>query len=373
MPTIMKPAPLEASRRPVAIKLSESSKENKRKNKEVVVEEAAAALDPHEEALGAGRTLLFGSDASSGRKDFMEDRHVENAPLGPWGVFFAVYDGHGGTRCAEFAESRLHKVLHTKCKARPEKGPHLDALATAVKESFLQVDDAWMRQAEKKEMPDGTTAVVCTLSGKEGEPVNLLCANLGDSRAVLCRGGEAVRISRDHKPDLKDEKERIEKAGGKVLHYGGCMRVTHAESPPGVIKHFLSTSRSFGDMMMKTPLPIMTAEPEMHRIQLTKTDLFMVLACDGVWDVLDDQAVCDIASQHMGDPKAAAKAIIKEAYNTKSEDNITAVVVQFGWQLEAAPKLLKAYAKKNEDRRLQIEKEKKAALADLDEDDDMFA
>lgn len=307
----------------------------------------------YEDSLGPDRQLLFGSDASPGRKDFMEDRHVENVMLGKLGVLFAVYDGHGGSACSQYAQDNLHKVLHAQWKARADLS--FDALAEAIISTFEAVDERFLRIAEKKDLEDGSTALVCVLRGtKPSKPVELLVANAGDCRAVLCRAGEAVRLSRDHKPDLADERRRIEKAGGKVVHAGGCWRVTHESMFKDQIKSFLSVTRALGDRGLKTPFPLLTCKPELQKVELGDTDLFLVLACDGVWDVLSDQEAVDLAAQSIGDPKKGAQAIIRECYERKSGDNLTAVVITFQWQLERAPQMLDQYSALKKHREAQV-------------------
>ena len=61
-------------------------------------------------------------------------------------------------------------------------------------------------------------------------------------------------------------------------------------------------------------------------------DLFLILACDGIWDVMSEQDAVDIALPHFHDAKAAAGAIVKAAYKKGSLDNLTATVVQFAWK-----------------------------------------
>ena len=115
----------------------------------------------------------------------------------------------------------------------------------------------------------------------------LYCANAGDSRGVLCRGdGNVFALSEDHKPTASKELQRIESAGGFV-------------SAAGRINGNLNLSRSLGDMKYKQVpklLPaeqIITAEPDITVTEILPDDQFFVLACDGVWDVLGNQEICD--------------------------------------------------------------------------------
>ena len=119
----------------------------------------------------------------------------------------------------------------------------------------------------------GTTCVVAVVRDDV-----LTVANAGDSRAVLCRRGKAVALSRDHKPMDDDERARIVKAGGFVQE--------------GRVNGSLALSRAIGDLEYKRSKElsardeIVTAYPEIHSEKISAGDEFVVIACDGIWDVL---------------------------------------------------------------------------------------
>lgn len=186
--------------------------------------------------------------------------------------------------------------------------------------------------------------------------VTLYIANVGDCRAVLCRGGAAVRLSEDHKPNSREERARVEKAGGCVINCSGIWRVCTSASAAGLKlvnddSLFLSTSRAFGDRKLKgvANRDLISAVPEVTAFSLRWEDLFFVVACDGVWDVLSDQQVIDIAGERLASAEtaqAAAAAVVRAAYEASSLDNLTASVVQFGWhQQQGTPGSLRDGAK----------------------------
>ncbi|CAL5228991.1 g12230 [Coccomyxa viridis] len=133
----------------------------------------------------------------------------------------------------------------------------------------------------------GCTAVVAVVKGNE-----LWVANAGDSRAVLCRGGQALALSEDHKPQSETERNRITAAGGFVSDVGGVSRVNGN----------LNLSRAIGDLKYKgneklAPAEqIITAQPDIVKVELRSEDRFFVLACDGVWDVMSNQEVVQFVS-----------------------------------------------------------------------------
>lgn len=126
----------------------------------------------------------------------------------------------------------------------------------------------------------GCTAVVVLKIGNK-----LYCANAGDSRGVLARAGKAVALSEDHKPAHEGERSRIIAAGGFLSDIGGMCRVNGN----------LNLSRAIGDLKYKQnpDLPpehqIITAEPDIRQETLGPDDKFVILACDGVWDVMSNQ------------------------------------------------------------------------------------
>ena len=175
----------------------------------------------------------------------------------------------------------------------------------------------------------GCTAVVAVLHGND-----LYVANAGDSRAVLCQGGQAFALSEDHKPGQEGERSRIMAAGGFLSNIGGVTRVNGN----------LNLSRAIGDLKYKTNsgLPaneqIITAEPDVKHVVLTGNDPFFLLACDGVWDVMTNQQACDFVSQRLQqdrDLKTISSELLDACLaSNPSEtqgvgcDNMTAIIVK---------------------------------------------
>merc|ERR1719433_1396670 len=164
----------------------------------------------------------------------------------------------------------------------------------------------------------------------------LLIANLGDSRAVLCRAQSgrlsAVRLTDDHKPGRADERRRIEANGGVVDHQGVWRVFTPGPASFG-------GRNILGGLLMKEPQrygcagatgELVTAMPEIHTYDLHPTeDRFLVLACDGIWDVLGDEDAVAVCTEHRT-ADLAAHALIRRAFEVGSDDNLTAVVM--AWQ-----------------------------------------
>lgn len=133
----------------------------------------------------------------------------------------------------------------------------------------------------------GCTAVTVLLT-----PTHIVCANAGDSRAVLYRDGRAIALSQDHKPNDEKERRRILAAGGQINE------APHARGTQFRINGSLNLSRSIGDLEYKQrhDLPpekqVVCATPDIVTMELKPQDSFLVIACDGVWDVKTNDEVC---------------------------------------------------------------------------------
>ncbi|KAG8460203.1 hypothetical protein KFE25_004451 [Diacronema lutheri] len=209
----------------------------------------------------------------------------------------------------------------------------------------------------------------------------LAVAHVGDCRALLCRGGRALPLTADHRPDRHDEALRVRAAGGRVVNLQGVLRVTTPAAPPAAaaagassgvasaagcggapvpapeprarapapaqsadgacglptptlrrLRPYLAMSRCLGDLPLKRPLAICSAVPEVAlAAPLQRDDLFAVCVSDGVTDVLTNEQVVAIAASRWPDAAAAARAVAAAAYDQGSSDNITALVITFGW------------------------------------------
>lgn len=354
--------------------------------------------------------IEYGSDTFTGRKEDNEDRFMsaaggadgESVEL-DFGKWFGVYDGHNGAEMSEYVTANLHSNAlkrWEKCGRPTRVDGKQDKLVQCLTEAFEQTDAEFLA---KKGNVAGSTAIAVLLHGRDPPPrpqsklggamftpasqpkttpLTLLTCNLGDSRAVLCRGGRALALSEDHKPNRRDEKARVERAGGCCVQMKGIWRVCTGSAGSNTTlgtrdsNLYLAVSRAFGDPQLKSGSPpLVSSTPEIKAETVQAEDMFFLLACDGVWDVMTDQEAIDIAAKRLvdiscaGSPKAAAAAVVKEAYRRNSGDNLTATVVQFGWQTMTR---MKKYLANYEWEKEQEAAKKKKALEE-DEGFDMFA
>ncbi|XP_015581392.1 probable protein phosphatase 2C 14 [Ricinus communis] len=204
-----------------------------------------------------------------GKKKFMEDTHKIVSCLNGSSnkSFLGVYDGHGGKKAAEFVAENLHNnilEMMVNCTENESK-------VEAVKAGYLKTDQDFLKQG----LASGACCVTALIEGQE-----VVVSNLGDCRAVLCRGGVAEALTKDHRAEREDERKRIEDKGGYVEIHRGAWRV-HG---------ILSVSRSIGDAHLKDWV---LAEPDTMILRLTSDTEFLVLASDGLWEVVGNQEVVD--------------------------------------------------------------------------------
>ena len=242
----------------------------------------------------------------------MEDSHFEIATLTEKNdSLFGVFDGHGGSAVAKFCSENFASVLTSDAMFKDGN------IAEALRRTYLKLDEMLqdpinapkLKKFAKTAAPTvgdyapssgtpqlsrkgsqnlalntGCTAVVVHVHGTK-----ITVANTGDSRAVLCREGRAVDLTVDHKTTLQGELDRISAAGGVVLN--------------GRVNGSLNLTRAIGDLAFKgdTSLSpekqVITANPDIDDVDCDlETDDFIIIACDGLWEVMTSQEVVDYVS-----------------------------------------------------------------------------
>ncbi|XP_066535824.1 integrin-linked kinase-associated serine/threonine phosphatase 2C isoform X2 [Hoplias malabaricus] len=247
-------------------------------------------------------------------------------------AYFAVFDGHGGARASQFASENLHQTLISKFPKGDVE--NLDKLVKkCLLDSFRQTDEEFLKKAssQKPAWKDGSTAT-CLLVVDDV----LYVANLGDSRAVLCRmeqtegEGESVvtlALSKEHNPTIYEERMRIQRAGGTVRD--------------GRVLGVLEVSRSIGDGQYKRCGVIST--PDLRRCQLSPKDRFVILACDGLFKVFSAEEAVKFVSKILQDEstdektghklegaglyEAACQRLASEAVRRGCADNVTVILI----------------------------------------------
>ena len=244
---------------------------------------------------GMGNGLRYGLSSMQGWRVEMEDAHcacIGLRELKDWS-FFAVFDGHAGARVSSYCAEALLEAITTNddFKANMESDdtkPAIESVKKGIKTGFLELDGKIRENPATVSGEDksGSTAVGVMIS-----PENIIFANCGDSRGVLSRDSRVAFSTQDHKPINPAEKERIVNAGGSVM----IQRVNGS----------LAVSRALGDFEYKNVLgkspceQLVSPEPEISVEQRAAMDEFVVLACDGIWDVMSNEELCDFVRDRM--------------------------------------------------------------------------
>eukprot|EP00040_Diaphanoeca_grandis_P004224 m.27643 g.27643 ORF g.27643 m.27643 type:complete len:424 (+) comp15781_c0_seq1:220-1491(+) len=308
--------------------------------------------EPEILGLGKGELLPHFADYTfmQGRRPTQEDRHTIIHDFGKKlrgldvkASFYAVFDGHSGDQCSEHISKTLHTNLATKLITAGNPLTK-ESVTRAIKETCAATDKEFLRIAKIRKRTDGCCCIAVLLLES-----TLFVINIGDSRAVLASDGVGKALSNDHKPEREDEKKRIENAGGSVINFGDCWRITPPEfyvwdkqkikQGPRPIQP--AVARSFGDITLKVPRQLMVCTPEITVVDLTGKDTHVLLGCDGIWDVLSDQVAVTTAIKagNSGkDAKGIAGSVVKLAYERGSTDNISVVAILLHKSVETATK-----------------------------------
>lgn len=243
-------------------------------------------------------------------------------------ALFAAYDGHGemGELVSGYA---MHEIQHRL----ENHDSFIPDIEEAFKEVFVEVDESLKSQPSIDCMYSGTTAVVVLMRGSR-----LYIANCGDSRAVMAQKNRdgmivAKNLSEDQNPNNPQEQARIEKSGGFVSPPPEPGLSARVWLDKDFTQIGLAMGRSIGDHAV-SPVGVI-AEPEVTHHDITKDDLFMIAASDGVWEFITSQQAVDIVTRYLpqGATKACEVLIEKAAELWRDEegdyrDDITAVIVK---------------------------------------------
>ncbi|KAM9773411.1 protein phosphatase 1bb isoform X1 [Syngnathus typhle] len=292
-------------------------------------------------AHGDGNGLRYGLSSMQGWRVEMEDAHTAVVGL-PHGLtdwsFFAVYDGHAGSRVANYCSGHLLEHILSG-GAEFSSGPgSVEGVKDGIRAGFLKIDEYMRSFSDLRQGLDrsGSTAVCVLLS-----PSHLYFINCGDSRAVLSRDNKVGFSTQDHKPCNPREKERIQKAGGSVM----IQRVNGS----------LAVSRALGDYDYKCvdgkgpTEQLVSPEPEVCVLErAAQGDEFVVLACDGIWDVMSNEELCEFVRSRLlvcEDLEKVCNSVVDTCLHKGSRDNMSVVLVC----LPGAPQLCEEAVKKEEE------------------------
>ena len=255
-------------------------------------------FDLRYEPKAAAAGQCYGLSSMQGKRELMEDSHLTIINITENVSWFAIFDGHGSGGAfvsCHFSKKLLDSICSSDLNDTLRKDHTLgeeeliEKVKTEILNWFLEMDKSLQKLPEFAKS-GGTTAVCALITEKY-----ILLINCGDSRGVLSQGAKPVLATEDHKPSNPQEKERIESAGGSVEKN----RLKH---PLG---RSLGVSRGLGDYMYKNvpgkgPTEQMVSPVPQFYFKVRKPeDEFLVLACDGVWDVMTNEDICSFIAARM--------------------------------------------------------------------------
>ncbi|CAE7029401.1 unnamed protein product [Symbiodinium sp. KB8] len=243
-------------------------------------------------------------------------------------ALFGIFDGHGGSVVSGRAAQELPNGIQAAAlECMPDAEDPTSLPVMAMSEALFELDKAlrsdgqgeqgFLQLTGGKAVESsvrnafglmGSTAVMamieCDGAPQLGPPTRIVVANLGDSRAIVCRGGEAIPLSEDHKPEAPTERERIEKAGGCVRRVGPCYRIDGWG---------LNLSRALGDFHYKAREDLLPSEqkvsvkPDCHYLEVSENDEFLFLGCDGVFELYSSEEAVESIRSRLQEGKPVAQ------------------------------------------------------------------
>lgn len=262
-------------------------------------------------------TLRAGISNMKGYKKVNQDRCTAFSYLekDPELSFFGVYDGHGGTGVANYLKDHLHEFILEQPEYREGN------MEEAILKGFLQADQELRSYGPATELT-GSTATVAMV--RQGE---LVCANLGDSRAIASVRGVLKAITSDHNTSNAKERERVIAMGGSIKdnRVGGVLIPT----------------RSFGDFLLKSEMDkpawkqVISVVPQIVSHRLNSSWDFVVVASDGVWDAVTNRELVALVRDRLSgddddDGKKKKKTVLSELCEEILDMCCTRTVEKFG-------------------------------------------
>ena len=247
------------------------------------------------------KSYAYKENANSTYRDYMEDksRVIQNIKGDPNSYLFCLFDGHGGKEVSQYLQSNFYTYFK-------EMLP-FDNVKENLISLFKKIDN---KIKESNFFNVGATACIIYITKENGQKC-LYSANIGDTRSVLLSLNEYRRLSYDHRASDNNENKRIIDSGGIVF--------------AGRVYGTLMLSRSFGDWELK-PYGV-SNEPHVTRINITDNDKYVIVASDGIWDVLEDIDVFNM-SKNMNNAKDFCNKIVQQAIENGSMDNISCFVIK---------------------------------------------
>lgn len=311
---------------------------NTYKNFEISVTSKSNIINEKEIIKGYAYNSSMGNIRDYNEDTITATKMILNNDENEYVYFFGVYDGHGGKGCSFYLKDNLHKNIK-------------DFSSIGIKLGIDETEENFKKEEglnENGEIKDssGSCGIIAMIKGKK-----CIIANVGDSRLVIFKNGKISFTTEDHKPDSEKEKKRIEAAGGKIYQTPSFFPLyqngKQIEIPWRVLPGRLSVSRTFGDIEAKEEKfggmkGVVVALPDITEIELNEEYNFIVIGCDGIFDVLTNEELLECIKIVLKEKKMTeyindddvhelcgdfAAMIIKSALAKDSFDNVSCIVI----------------------------------------------
>ena len=245
---------------------------------------------------GNGKNILYYGGSIQGWRCSMEDKMITEVDINDKMHFFSVLDGHGGDLVVKYVESNFINFI------KENELYNKDNFHEKVKKIYIDLDDALRSDILSQYPSDSSGSAASSVCIFDND---LYCVNIGDSRTVISTNGMACALSIDHKPNCLTEAKRIEEDKGFISE--------------NRVNGILALSRAFGDFGFK----ILGTAPEKMKVcvipdifhhNITEDNEFILIACDGLWDVLTNQQAVDFVRYHLLeklDPEEIVNLLLK--------------------------------------------------------------
>jgi serine/threonine protein phosphatase PrpC len=249
-----------------------------------------------------------------GRRDSNEDRHniILNINGDDQDInninFFGIYDGHGGSNVSRYLEANISSYYTNKNFSYPFDNNYHNQVFQIVQNQLLKNTYGYS---------NGSTCLL-NIMYKYNNDIHMNIINLGDSRlTIVYTNGESKQVTTDHKPNDPNEKSRLEKMGGEV----------YKDSESVFRIGDLSLSRAFGD---GDNAPYISQKPDIFLKKITSQTKYIVMACDGLWDVIDSGDLAKIINDLIKTkkPENIAVELANYALEKGSTDNVSIIVIE---------------------------------------------
>jgi len=226
-------------------------------------------------------------------------------------AYFAIFDGHNGVDTAKNAAHLLDKYIVESFNDIDSKIDH-HQFHNIIKNAFIQLD----KNLSKIVNDNSGSVCIASLIGQK----NIVLINVGDSRGIIIsKDGQVLVSTQDHKPTVRKEQERIHKAGGQITQTGNDV--------PRVEEQ-LAMTRALGDYSVDKH--VVPAVPDIIEYPRDSSAAYLILACDGIWDVMNNEKVALFVTQRASNTtlENIASELLDYCLQQGSSDNMTVYIVK---------------------------------------------